>query len=200
MINTCPTCKRKFSKLEDYPLIQLINISRRKMPPDMTFPYRDHEIFIKPTSKQGNKEAPKEVLELFSKTKEDSIEHQGWRWSRHKHYDKDDSPSYHRTQINQKETIEKYVNPYLDKLKSLMGETHPIQKILPAFKRDRYFNQFMIPETNYCLGFWENRKTGDYRRTILHILERENTGSAFGPVLTSKAKIASIKYRGLIEA
>ncbi|MBU4266001.1 MAG: hypothetical protein KKE96_02095 [Candidatus Altiarchaeota archaeon] len=196
-MDRCPTCKRKFEMLEDYPIIHLIEFRRKRIPADIAFPFTDDTPFVEDPSKLCfSKKVPKGVVKLLRESKGNAVEYNGWRWQQ-EGCDKD---VYTRSQNDQKETILEQLEPYLKRLESLAGKTLPAKEFFPGFKRDGYFKYaFTIPKTGHWLSFMENRRSRGHRRVALHVLKEGNIESAGKPALFGVAHIGTIKYDGRIE-
>jgi len=69
MEHKCPTCDREFSGISDYPAVYVAKFQRLDIPPGITFPSRDYEIYVGPKSKCGNPRPPGEVLNFFRDNK-----------------------------------------------------------------------------------------------------------------------------------
>jgi hypothetical protein len=101
-------------------------------------------------------------------------------------------------QVDQKEIILEKINPYLDKLETLVGKEVCLKEFLPNFKKDNYFKfAFNIPDTKYCFSFNEYENVGEYRTTGIKILgDGMNLGSAGGPTLTDLCEVGRLTYEG----
>lgn len=200
MVDKCPACEREFKSLNDYPLIYVASFNRKSIPSDLKFPFHDWTLFVGPNSEVNNERPPAEVLDFFKQNRgAKQFEYNGWKW---KLNGKWENGHYMRENPDQKEIIITKLNPYLDKLESLVGKEVPKAELLPHFPRDSYFKcSFAIPDTAYQLMFDEQRKTQlGLRTTKLHIMgEGPNLGSAGGPTIQSLAKIGHLEYEGRIK-
>lgn len=200
MVDTCPTCDRKFERAEDYPLIYVAKFERVEIPADLVLPFFDWDVFVGPNSEcTRNKKPPKAVLDSFKKNpKQESYVNEGWKWALRGKWD---TGSYHREQLDQRPIVVAELDPYLKKLEGLVGKEVPKTEILPQFDKDGCFRYaFNIPGTAYQLFFDEQEKTpAGLRNTMLQLMgEGPNLGSAGGPTIQALASIGRLEYEGRI--
>lgn len=199
MLDKCPCCERDFKSLEDFPLIYLHNFERLNIPIDSVFPFEDGNIFVDHTSDAGNKKAPEEVVKFFSDNLTEGIfYYEGWKWEIKRQSREN---FYHRMQVNQKDIIMNKINPYLDRLESLVSKEVGLKEMLPDFNKNNYFRfAFDIPDTDYNLALNEEESSNYFRNSKILILGNGiNLGSAGGPTLTTLCEIGKLTYKGRVK-
>ena len=201
MLDECPCCKRVFKRLEDYPIIYLHKFERAEIPIDSIFPFEDFESFIASNTSLGNKIAPQEVINFFNhELNAEKFWYQDWEWKIER-IEGDRHNIYRRTNPNQKDIIITKINPYLNKLESLVGKEVILKEILPDFDKNNYFKfSFDIPDTDYCLALNEEKYSNDFRISKIEILgEGINLGSGGGPTLTNLCEVGKLTYKGKVK-
>lgn len=201
MLDKCHCCERDFKGLEDYPIIYLYKFKRVEIPVDFIFPFEDSELFTTSNTSLGNKIAPEEVINFFSRElNAEEFKHQGWEWKIER--GEGDYPNFYRKyNLNQKDIIITKINPYLDRLESLVGKEVALKEILPDFNKNNYFKfAFDIPDTDYNLALDEDGISNDFRISKISILEEGlNLGSAGGLTLTTLCEIGKLTYKGRVK-
>ncbi|MBI4143702.1 hypothetical protein HY486_00445 [Candidatus Woesearchaeota archaeon] len=83
MICECPTCKRSFKRVEDYPKIYVSSFTRIELPELIGGGHRDFHP-EKRVRACVNNPLPRAVLKLFKDTGKDQVSHEGILYEKHK--------------------------------------------------------------------------------------------------------------------
>jgi len=189
-------CERKFKKLDDFPQVYLENFERNKLPPDLVLPYNNmNEIFVSQGTNLGNPIAPQEVVESLKNNQD--IEYDGWIWRIDEQISKN-SYSYLRRKKNNIDSVLKEIDPYLTKLKNMVGRQVKSIELLPEIKKHWHDDtSFEIPNTTHNLHFiYENPEENSNDEEKLRKATIYISGTNLPPVINDCPIIGTLFYYG----
>lgn len=222
-MDECPTCERKFEKIEDFPLIHInsISILEPEKVPESIPSWYDEDLLEKKTKGWKREIVPAKVLAYFKENsdKDELIHSDGFIYKRPfedtKEYKerqgneapKPIPPKFWKRSRNYSVIIKKIITEnsrltnYFKSLEQLVGKEVQRAQIFPKFKKDEYFRYtFEIPGTDYNLGFSENKASKGIRKAKLIIMSQgPNLGSGGGPTLSGLLTVGKIEYEGRIK-
>lgn len=206
----CHSCDRDFESLFDFPVVKVTAFERTSISTDLVLP-DVHEIFVDPQSKSGNRRVPPEVKALFDDENvvkgrrqdgegsvwRDTVDYDGWQWSRIKYGEDDTKSSYHKAKIllGGGIIIATAVEPYLSQLEGMVNQlVHPSDLKPPEIKID-FPEGTPINLSKDPVRFVRSAKDPTECR-----LEVESSwGRAAGMTLmNSVAQVGSISYEGRV--
>jgi len=201
-MDNCPSCERTFEGILDFPAVEIIQIIRHPVSTKVVFPYTDSASYLHPDSRYGGQRVPHDVFEAFQTKgdREGPLEIGEWTWRRNCGGVISNS-RYMRSQANQRKRIWTTLKVYLSHLKDEIGCSLSHEALQYDFTPHHYARTaFMISETGYAMQFLEQERDElGSRVTELHVVTREIIpGTLTNPRLEQLAKIATIKYNGLI--
>ena len=221
-MDKCPTCERKFEKIEDFPLIHInsVSILEPEKVPETIPSWYDEDLLEKKTKGWKREIVPAEVLAYFKENpdKDELIHSDSFIYKRPfedtKEYKERDgnkvpqsnNPKFWKRSQNYSAIIKKLIEKsrltnYFKSLEQLVGKEVQRAQIFPKFEKDEYFRcTFEIPGTDYNLGFSENKTRKGIRKAKLIIMgQGPNLGSAGGPTLSELLTVGKIEYEGRIK-
>lgn len=196
-MDNCPACERPFRSLTDFPLVYIVNFVKHSLPPNLSFPYQDTQLFADPESRLSNDRPPQEVTNFFRENVEaKTFEHSGWVW--HKPRDTK-TDVYHRTQ-DQRGIILEQLNPYFGTIDAVVRSEVLTARVFPTFERNQdYQNTFRIPDSGYMLRVSDDGAHADAIRTAHLFVVKEDDLAAYhgeNDTLEELASVATLEYVG----
>lgn len=210
----CHACERDFESLFDFPIVRVAAFDRTVIPTDLVLPDA-WEIFVDPEAKVGNRKVPAEIKALFddenvvkgrrqdseSSVWRDTVNHDGWQWSRIKHGEDNVNSSYSKARIlfGGGSHIASVVEPYLPQLEGFVHrlvrpDELKLSKIAINFTNG---TQFTFPKA--CLEFDDNHLHQESTRKASLVVYTEHGMAPGGGTLLGKiAEIATLSYEGRI--
>ncbi len=224
MIDTCPSCDRRFEGIVDFPLVKLVHVSvlnTTDVPAMLSHWYQD-DLLEKEIRGWNRELVPTEVLAYFSTHPdiEEMAHSDGFVYGRPYEERKklrglfgttpSSTPQFWNRSLNYTPLVKRLleddtpVRAYFQALGHLVGqEVSPVSRVMPAWDYNPHFHVYEFPsEQRFSLSFDESPERVDGHRVSEINLRGPgpNRGRAGGTSLSTILKLGSIRYEGRVHS